>query len=1221
MPLQKLFPLGQEVLVNARKVRSDLVSLQATVVWPKFTEIPIYKLKPSKLDEDLAFFQHECTVDKLVPICVNGLPPVGSLNIWSAKVKEIVNEEFGIVELTSDPRDGKREFCHKFKCFFHKSDLWVEDGVCVGDNEYYNQKPLSQLVSIMQPVDLVSRSIIREKGQFMKKSTSSTLEMQALCVSLKTFCIPKGAPRGSRIGGGPGAFGGCNRGETPYMFKIGLTDKLNVTLYHFLKVYDKSCSNLDPELMIEKCPPVSHPEMSKKRIHKITDDLNLSLNSSIDIENNNVIQKTTLAETVSNVQAVVLEPPGTDGFGILQSCQRDWNCLFKISDCVLCDSPGGLEAGTKVNVNANLVDKALKVQYIASSVWKKSDSSLTLPNIITKSMIPGEKMDKLLAIHSLYVNAVRNRKFPRTVSSQTGIVIKVLDENFGIIAQDDRFVLFDTCDFILDEDVTAAKSELKLQEIVTKGDLVQYHAALINSEQKIPYLATSVWKGDMDNQKRFPSPLSFEQIHPDKINIFKTVCLSVPEDLSSLRLSAENTMIKSKLTNVSGIVRIGINFHKAAPLEAGVVELAGDGSKKIKALFLNSVCLETHEKHQVCTPGTKVTFNAIPVSSDNFPLTHVVTVISSVHDTLPPCRDTARIMEQMLDLLSQLRTSLRCLEVTQPGVVCFSISKSDDFVVDSIPTGRLVCMVNESSGILEDHKRELAYFEVSDLNLPSSLTLKDVVLVMSRCRDVAVRFQASPVLGNPVKMVVHDGTVTIGSNIDKYYPEIKLSPARVNMKSNSFSPDKLLRAYEAVESYVEDKILSLDRIVASSKFSSNLSKSRRRSQSNDVQPSPKRLAKEEPRKIDTLTKVSGKLKTILNENFGLIEFTDDSEEKCYCLFDTFDLYLDNKKTAAKRKVTIDKVLTDGEELFFNACKVQTTSCVPWLANGVWKPSLLNTPEPVPYDEISKEKLAVFQKVADTCSVMISSWSSFGSNASIPALTRQSSCQILTDNLAGIVKTENTESDTVEPNNDDEMERIIGAKLSQIKNESVNGFEIPRANCNLNEECHQESNEIDLDTVFEVEMASLTVAVPNPSEPESAILSFSTSEGLNTRVLCHYSRVWLLDRPLCALTQDWNSIGEDASNSVTIKASRVDDCEDFDYQVICMCLYIITLLICFTMKVKFCHVRKAGHDDSTSSDETVHGEESEQPLANFKRNLSDEELLKSQLHEFRSNVTS
>ena len=255
------------------------------------------------------------------------------------------------------------------------------------------------------------------------------------------------------------------------------------------------------------------------------------------------------------------------------------------------------------------------------------------------------------------------------------------------------------------------------------------------------------------------------------------------------------------------------------------------------------------------------------------------------------------------------------------------------------------------------------------------------------------------------------------------------------------------------------------------------------------------------------------------------------------------VYLENKKTAAKRKVTIDKVLTDGEDLVFNACKVQTMSCVPWLANGVWKPSLVNTPEPVPYDEISKEKLAVFEKVADTCSVMIASWSALGS------LSRQSSCQIISDNLAMTVKTEDHESENVEPNNDKEIERIIGAKLSQIKNDSGHGFEIPRGSCNSNEECHQESNEDDLDTVFEVVASSLTVTVSNPSDAESAILSFSSAEGAQVRALCHYSRVWLRDRPLCAFIQDWERIAEEVSNSVTIKASRVTNCQDFDYQVI------------------------------------------------------------------------
>ena len=103
--LQSLFPVGKEVMVNARRVRSHLVELQATVVWPKYTEIPQHKLKPSKLNEDMVSFHQNCRLDKLVPVCINGLPPVGSLNIWSARVKEILDDEFGVIEVTSEPRD------------------------------------------------------------------------------------------------------------------------------------------------------------------------------------------------------------------------------------------------------------------------------------------------------------------------------------------------------------------------------------------------------------------------------------------------------------------------------------------------------------------------------------------------------------------------------------------------------------------------------------------------------------------------------------------------------------------------------------------------------------------------------------------------------------------------------------------------------------------------------------------------------------------------------------------------------------------------------------------------------------------------------------------------------------------------------------------------------------------------------------------------------------
>ena len=94
LELAQLFPLGLEVLINARRVRSDLIDLQATVVWPKFTEVPLYKLKPSKLDADEAKFHSLCSrLKKMTPICINGLPGTGSLNIWSAKVQEILDED------------------------------------------------------------------------------------------------------------------------------------------------------------------------------------------------------------------------------------------------------------------------------------------------------------------------------------------------------------------------------------------------------------------------------------------------------------------------------------------------------------------------------------------------------------------------------------------------------------------------------------------------------------------------------------------------------------------------------------------------------------------------------------------------------------------------------------------------------------------------------------------------------------------------------------------------------------------------------------------------------------------------------------------------------------------------------------------------------------------------------------------------------------------------
>ena len=52
------------------------------------------------------------------------------------------------------------------------------------------------------------------------------------------------------------------------------------------------------------------------------------------------------------------------------------------------------------------------------------------------------------------------------LEKKEGFIAKILDENFGIIKVDENFVLFDTCDFWMSTNSTAAQSNLTLLELV-----------------------------------------------------------------------------------------------------------------------------------------------------------------------------------------------------------------------------------------------------------------------------------------------------------------------------------------------------------------------------------------------------------------------------------------------------------------------------------------------------------------------------------------------------------------------------------------------------------------------------------------------------------------------------------------------------------------------------------------------------------------------------------
>ena len=391
-------------------------------------------------------------------------------------------------------------------------------------------------------------------------------------------------------------------------------------------------------------------------------------------------------------------------------------------------------------------------------------------------------------------------------------------------------------------------------------------------------------------------------------------------------------------------------------------------------------------------------------------------------------------------------------------------------------------------------------------------------------------------------MIVHDGTVTISSNLDKYHPEIKLKAAKVNLKPNSFSQDKILRATDAVENYQADKILSIDSILGSADYPSLLMKSRKygvlicdNSPNASISKGGESLPFQSESSVKSIRNTLGKLKSILNENFGLIEFITVTGEKSFSLFDTYDLYLGERNTAAKRKVPLEKVLLAGEEVMFNACEVCPSSCVPWLANGVWKSDLACPPDPVPYEEISKEKLAVFEKVADTCALVLPSMDNFDENPRPVHVEND------------LIKEENAGS----VNNDDgDKSEIIESQEANVKLEDENnneGLSADHKDGVGGEEDPDVTSEELMDLTVNLHETDFEIIFPDETKRDNAIIKFINAEtGSEVEILAHFSRIWLVDRPMNSTLDDWDLLRN--HGNLNLQVHRVDGFHGFEYQV-------------------------------------------------------------------------
>ena len=224
-----------------------------------------------------------------------------------------------------------------------------------------------------------------------------------------------------------------------------------------------------------------------------------------------------------------------------------------------------MRPGTKVMLNASLIDEKRQIQYLASLVWRRVDfpsSNTCMKNMEIDQQLLQIYFDvneifamddgggsaaaqaKFLTTNQMApaANAPQQpaeEEFPTFYKAQTGLVYRLLDENFGLLRVSNSLALFDVCDLWIRPNTTASKAGKRLSDVVQVDTKVKFHATLLERREKVQYLASSVWlASDSTFQNAGTSPIERDKIHEDKVNIYRTVLKSVSGTLPVLKSSA-----------------------------------------------------------------------------------------------------------------------------------------------------------------------------------------------------------------------------------------------------------------------------------------------------------------------------------------------------------------------------------------------------------------------------------------------------------------------------------------------------------------------------------------------------------------------------------------------------------------------------------------------------------------------------------------------------------
>jgi hypothetical protein len=292
------------------------------------------------------------------------------------------------------------------------------------------------------------------------------------------------------------------------------------------------------------------------------------------------------------------------------------------------------------------------------------------------------------------------------------------------------------------------------------------------------------------------------------------------------------------------------------------------------------------------------------------------------------------------------KVPIMSVDTTKPPPI---FSATESIQID-VASAHLRCMIDDTSGVLVSSSGhdppKVCYFELEDLNIERPVDLLDVVMILNRMRDVNIQFQARLINDkNKISYVAHLNGVQINGHLPSYMSHIKLKRADKSIIQAGIKSDKVQRYRKAEEVFDQGKFKSVSDLLAVG-----------------------RIRKDHIR-------AQGTIKTILNENFGIIEgpIDSDQQKKELALFDTFDLYLADNETAADAKKSVDAVLKVGYKVTYNACFIEADMPITYLATSLWVTSNAKIGKPevsLTKDQIQEDKLKIFHTVSKSCASIV-----------------------------------------------------------------------------------------------------------------------------------------------------------------------------------------------------------------------------------------------------------